>query len=362
MQAPAVRRQACLNAPRHRARSPLTQAPARRQDPHHPAPDATRTRTRTPPGPPRGLRSALTSSGEGQHAPRVAEGPLAAGEREGGEARLSPSVTRDARPAARRVACRPQWRTPNVFLMMRRSARRVATYAAEDAKSHGSRLRRGAALPSNPRARWVTQGRQRPLRQNPGSALVFLTGTSSRRSAFSAAWRLAIALACLLASVHLTGAPRARKSAPRARARRRMGVPAGNPNARGARGAFSDKTQAALRQGKDFSSALNTKVDLSKVRWLLRPSPGGTGRAGALGRARQGACAPRARVRACVRAFGGGALRKQTRTQSSLPRQQNGRRFARALPRRPAVAGPGAYFRGAGCVMGCGWGWSGDDP
>ena len=34
---------------------------------------------------------------------------------------------------------------------------------SENAKSHGSRLRRGAALPSNPRARWVTQGRQRPI-------------------------------------------------------------------------------------------------------------------------------------------------------------------------------------------------------
>ena len=30
--------------------------------------------------------------------------------------------------------------------------------AAENAQSHGSRLRRGAAFPSNPRARWVTQG------------------------------------------------------------------------------------------------------------------------------------------------------------------------------------------------------------
>ena len=40
--------------------------------------------------------------------------------------------------------------------------------AAENAKSHGSRLRRGAALPSNPRARWVTQGRQRPLPSNLG--------------------------------------------------------------------------------------------------------------------------------------------------------------------------------------------------
>ena len=59
--------------------------------------------------------------------------------------------------------------------------------AAESAKSHGSRLRRGAALPSNPRARWVTQGRQRPLQSNPGSTLFFLTGTSSRRPAFSAA-------------------------------------------------------------------------------------------------------------------------------------------------------------------------------
>ena len=61
--------------------------------------------------------------------------------------------------------------------------------AAESAQSHGGRLRRGAALPSNPRARWVTQGRQRPLPSNPGSELVFLTGTSCRRSAFSAAWR-----------------------------------------------------------------------------------------------------------------------------------------------------------------------------
>ena len=127
MQAPAVRRQACLNAPRHRARSPLTQAPARRQDPHHPAPDATRTRTRTPPGPPRGLRSALTSSGEGQHAPRVAEGPLAAGGREGGEARLSPSVTRDARPAARRGACRPDSGAHPMYLRRHLPSRRVAT-------------------------------------------------------------------------------------------------------------------------------------------------------------------------------------------------------------------------------------------
>ena len=44
--------------------------------------------------------------------------------------------------------------------------------------------------PSNPRARWVTQGRQRPLPSNPGSKLFFLTGTSSRRSAFPAAWAL----------------------------------------------------------------------------------------------------------------------------------------------------------------------------
>ena len=40
----------------------------------------------------------------------------------------------------------------------------------------------------NPRARWVTQGRQRPLPSNPRSKLSFLTGNSSRRSAFSAAW------------------------------------------------------------------------------------------------------------------------------------------------------------------------------
>ena len=62
--------------------------------------------------------------------------------------------------------------------------------SAENAKSHGSRLRRGAALPSNPRARWVTEGRQRPLPQNPGSKPFFLAGKSSRRSAFSAAWAI----------------------------------------------------------------------------------------------------------------------------------------------------------------------------
>ena len=39
--------------------------------------------------------------------------------------------------------------------------------AAENAKSHGYRLRRGAALPSNPCARWVTEGRQRPLPLKP---------------------------------------------------------------------------------------------------------------------------------------------------------------------------------------------------
>ena len=60
--------------------------------------------------------------------------------------------------------------------------------AAENAKSHGNRLCRGAALPSNPRARWVTQGRQRPLPYNPSPKPFFLTGISSRRSAFSAAW------------------------------------------------------------------------------------------------------------------------------------------------------------------------------
>ena len=54
-------------------------------------------------------------------------------------------------------------------------------------------LRRGAALPSNPRARWVTEGFQRPLPSNPGSTLLLLTGTSSRtsrRPAFSAAWQM----------------------------------------------------------------------------------------------------------------------------------------------------------------------------
>ena len=45
----------------------------------------------------------------------------------------------------------------------------VPGQAAEHAKSHGSRLRRGAALPSNPSARWVTQCRQRPLPSNPSS-------------------------------------------------------------------------------------------------------------------------------------------------------------------------------------------------
>ena len=60
--------------------------------------------------------------------------------------------------------------------------------AAENAKSHGNRLCRGAALPSNPSARWVTQGRQRPLPYNPSPKPFFLTGISSRRSAFSAAW------------------------------------------------------------------------------------------------------------------------------------------------------------------------------
>ena len=65
---------------------------------------------------------------------------------------------------------------------------------SRNAKAHGSRLqlRRGAAPPSNPRARWVTQGRQRPPPQNPkGQKLVLLTMTGassrrpSRRSAFS---------------------------------------------------------------------------------------------------------------------------------------------------------------------------------
>ena len=64
----------------------------------------------------------------------------------------------------------------------------VRIQAVENAKSHGSRLRRGAALPSNPRARWVTQGRQRRSLKTPGQQLFFLTGKSSRRSAFSAAW------------------------------------------------------------------------------------------------------------------------------------------------------------------------------
>ena len=64
--------------------------------------------------------------------------------------------------------------------------------AAESAKSYGSRLRRGAAPPSNPRARWVTQGRQRPLPYNPRSKKIFLTVSRHRRCrpAFSApaAW------------------------------------------------------------------------------------------------------------------------------------------------------------------------------
>ena len=64
-----------------------------------------------------------------------------------------------APPRGRRAAC---------AVCTHKQPASVATcQAAENAKSHGYRLRRGAALPSNPRARWVTEGRQRPLPLKP---------------------------------------------------------------------------------------------------------------------------------------------------------------------------------------------------
>ena len=67
---------------------------------------------------------------------------------------------RAARGPARQPPGGPPRREPRVCLPL---AALCSAQAAENAKSHGSRLRRGAAPPSNPRARWVTQGRQRPL-------------------------------------------------------------------------------------------------------------------------------------------------------------------------------------------------------
>ena len=148
----------------------------------------TRKGTQTPPvrrARPQGCALRFTRRGTNQ-APRQLEAPNAARPPPAQRRSLRPSTTqppllspppRGAQARAEGGTARPPHGLLPFFL----------SQAAESAKSHGSRLRRGAALPSNPRARWVTQGRQRPLPSNPGSKLFLLTGTSSRRPAFSAA-------------------------------------------------------------------------------------------------------------------------------------------------------------------------------
>ena len=65
------------------------------------------------------------------------------------------------RDTARTRRCRRRRAPPRGAARLARLTHTVCrggSQAAENAKSHGNRLRRCAALPSNPSARWVTQG------------------------------------------------------------------------------------------------------------------------------------------------------------------------------------------------------------
>ena len=133
----------------------------------------TRKGTQTPPvrrARPQGCALRFTRRGTNQ-APRQLEAPNAARPPPAQRRSLRPSTTQPPllSPPPRGAQARAEGGT---------AQQPQTQQAAESLYSHGSRLRRGAALPSNPRARWVTQGRQRPLPSNPGSE-TFLPGGHS---------------------------------------------------------------------------------------------------------------------------------------------------------------------------------------
>ena len=160
----------------------------------------------------------------------------------------------------------------------------------------GAAYAAGPALPSNPRARWVTEGRQRPLPSNPGSKLFFLAGTSSRRPAFSAAW---LGTPRALSASFPHSFPRAAGAGCRARARalidcalaraplgrERARAPAGSARARpigarrggaAARGGDADTKARAGRWLVRFAARLplSPRAAVASVRARCLPRPG----------------------------------------------------------------------------------------
>ena len=179
-----------LEAPAHtaRSRSAIPPSPAAGHAPPPPrcaarrsrAPDATRGRllTRAPAAPaaPRAARILVLSQvlwwPRARKQAKCPQNALARARGTPAGAWCGVSERCQARPASRWVRAAATRRRRR-----RKPARRHQ--AAEVHNPTGAAcLRRGAALPSNPRARWVIQGRQRPLPSNPGSKRFFLTGTS----------------------------------------------------------------------------------------------------------------------------------------------------------------------------------------
>ena len=89
--------------------------------------------------------------GSAQHVPAQLRAAPGADRLPAAPARASPRPPRCSWPARGRTWSRGPSRARGAA--PRRTERRSSRQAAENAKSHGSRLRRGAALPSNPRAR-----------------------------------------------------------------------------------------------------------------------------------------------------------------------------------------------------------------